>query len=248
MGTVEGQFVGWLETEAVSVPEQETYARVTELVEEYSSTLYRVAYSVTRNAADAEDVVQETFLRVLRHRNKLGDVRDYRVWLVRIAWNLVLDRKRRAKTRPQVDDFEDLARVLPTGEMRAEKMVITAQRHARILGLIDTLPEREREVLLLSAVNELSTVEIALVLKTTESTIRSRLYRARHALAAKMTDTWITFAASGDPNNAQIPNWMAYTTADRTVMLFDNDIKTASDPHHAQIRELWAELPPIRPS
>jgi RNA polymerase sigma-70 factor (ECF subfamily) len=108
------------------------------------------------------------------------------VWLVRIAWNLVLDRKRRAKTRPQVDDFEDLARVLPTGELSAEKMVITAQRHARILGLIDTLPEREREVLLLSAVNELSTVEIALILKTTESTIRSRLYRARHALAAKM--------------------------------------------------------------
>jgi RNA polymerase sigma-70 factor (ECF subfamily) len=92
MGTVEGQFVGWLETEAVSVPEQETYARVAELVEEYSSTLYRVAYSVTRNAADAEDVVQETFLRVLRHRNKLEEVRDYRVWLVRIAWNLVLDR------------------------------------------------------------------------------------------------------------------------------------------------------------
>ena len=170
----------------MSEHEQETYARVTELVEEYSSTLYRVAYSVTRNAADAEDVVQETFLRVLRHRNKLGDVRDYRVWLVRIAWNLVLDRKRRAKTRPQVDDFEDLARVLPTGELSAEKMVITAQRHARILGLIDTLPEREREVLLLSAVNELSTVEIALILKTTESTIRSRLYRARHALAAKM--------------------------------------------------------------
>src|SRR5580658_7288196 len=156
MGTVEGQFVGWLETEAVAVPEQETYARVTELVEEYSSTLYRVAYSVTRNAADAEDVVQETFLRVLRHRNKLGDVRDYRVWLVRIAWNLVLDRKRRAKTRPQVDDFEDLARVLPAGDLSAEKMVITAQRHARILGLIETLPAREREVLLLSEIGRAS--------------------------------------------------------------------------------------------
>jgi RNA polymerase sigma-70 factor (ECF subfamily) len=77
-----------------------------------------------------------------------------------------------------------LARILPAGELSAEKLVITAQRHARILRLIDTLPAREREVLLLSAVNELSTVEIALVLKTTESTIRSRLYRARHALAA----------------------------------------------------------------
>jgi RNA polymerase sigma-70 factor, ECF subfamily len=184
METVEGQFGGWLETEAVAEPELDTHARVTALVHEYSTTLYRVAYSVTRNAADAEDVVQETFLRVLRHRSKLAEVRDYRVWLVRIAWNLVLDRKRRAKTRPQADDFEELARILPAGELSAEKLVITAQRHARILRLIDTLPAREREVLLLSAVNELSTVEIALVLKTTESTIRSRLYRARHALAA----------------------------------------------------------------
>jgi RNA polymerase sigma-70 factor (ECF subfamily) len=169
MGTVEGQFVGWLEAERVAKPEHDAHAQVTALVEEYSTTLYRVAYSVTRNPADAEDVVQE--------------VRDYRVWLVRIAWNLVLDRKRRAKTRPETDDFEDLARVLPADQQSAENMVITAQRHSHILRLIDTLPEREREVLLLSAVKELSTVEIALVLKTTESTIRSRLYRARHALA-----------------------------------------------------------------
>jgi RNA polymerase sigma-70 factor (ECF subfamily) len=184
MGTVEGQYVGWLEANAVAKAEQEARARVTGLVEEYSATLYRVAYSVTRNAADAEDVVQETFLRVLRHLDKLPEVRDYRVWLVRIAWNLVLDRKRRAKSRPQTDDFEDVARILPATDLSAERLAITAQRYAHILRLIDTLPEREREVLLLSAVKELSTVEIALVLKTTESTIRSRLYRARHALAA----------------------------------------------------------------
>jgi RNA polymerase sigma-70 factor (ECF subfamily) len=184
MSTLEGQYVGWLEANAVANAEQEARAQVTGLVEEYSATLYRVAYSVTRNAADAEDVVQETFLRVLRHLNKLGEVRDYRVWLVRIAWNLVLDRKRRAKSRPQTDDFEEVARVLPATDLSAERLAITGQRYAHILGLIDTLPAREREVLLLSAVKELSTVEIALVLKTTESTIRSRLYRARHALAA----------------------------------------------------------------
>jgi RNA polymerase sigma-70 factor, ECF subfamily len=184
MGTLEGQYVGWLEANAVAKAEQEARAQLTGLVEEYSATLYRVAYSVTRNAADAEDVVQETFLRVLRHLNKLPEVRDYRVWLVRIAWNLVLDRKRRAKSRPQTDDFEEVARILPATDLSAERLAITTQRYAQILGLIDTLPVREREVLLLSAVKELSTVEIALVLKTTESTIRSRLYRARHALAA----------------------------------------------------------------
>jgi RNA polymerase sigma-70 factor (ECF subfamily) len=186
MGTLEGQYVGWLEANAVAKAEQEARAQLTGLVEEYSATLYRVAYSVTRNAADAEDVVQETFLRVLRHLNKLGEVRDYRVWLVRIAWNLVLDRKRRTKSRPQADDFEEVARILPANDLSAERLAITTQRYEHILHLIDTLPTREREVLLLSAVKELSTVEIALVLKTTESTIRSRLYRARHALAAML--------------------------------------------------------------
>lgn len=189
MGTAEGQFAGWLESDTATAKEADAQARdaqaqIATLVAEYSAILYRVAYSVTRNAADAEDVVQDTFLRVLHHRSKLPEVRDYRVWLVRIAWNLVLDRKRRAKTRPQSDTFEDVSRVLPAKEPGGEASAMSAQRHALILGLIDTLPARERETLLLSAVQELTTVEIALVLKTTESTIRSRLFRARHALAA----------------------------------------------------------------
>jgi RNA polymerase sigma-70 factor, ECF subfamily len=184
MTIAEGQLAGWMKAETVAPTEPYAETQVAVLVEEYSTVLYRVAYSVTRNAADAEDVVQETFLRVLRHRQKLAEVRDFRVWLVRITWNLVLDRKRRAKTRPQSDDFSDVVRILPSKGLSAEKAAITAQRYATILRLIDTLPARERETLLLSAVQELSTVEIALVLKTTESTIRSRLYRARHALAA----------------------------------------------------------------
>ncbi len=70
------------------------------LVDQYAGALYRVAFSVLRNAADAEDAVQEAFLRVLRHRQTLGEVRDHRVWLIRSVWNIVLDRKRRTKTRP----------------------------------------------------------------------------------------------------------------------------------------------------
>ena len=61
------------------------------LVEQYAPTLYRVAYSVLRNVEDAEDAVQEAFLRVLRHQDTLGEVRDHRVWLIRIVWNIVLD-------------------------------------------------------------------------------------------------------------------------------------------------------------
>jgi DNA-directed RNA polymerase specialized sigma24 family protein len=73
-------------------------------------------------------------------------------------------------------------RFLKTGALSAEAELISTQRRAGILRQIDTLPAREREVFLLSAVNELSTVEIAVILQTTDSSIRSRLYRAGKAL------------------------------------------------------------------
>jgi para-nitrobenzyl esterase len=64
-----------------------------------------------------------------------------------------------------------------------------------------------------------------------------------HLLAGKMTDSWINFAATGNPNIEGIPKWMPYSSAERTVMLFNNEIEPASDPHNAEIRQLWAELP-----
>jgi RNA polymerase sigma-70 factor (ECF subfamily) len=153
------------------------------LVDQYATTLYRVAFSVLRNQSDAEDAVQEAFLRVLRHRETLGEIRDHRVWLIRIVWNIVLDRKRRAKTRPETDDITEVARVLPANGLTAEQRAAAAQHHAHVLACVEKLPAREREVMMLSAFEELSSVEIATVLDVTESSVRSRLFRARNLLA-----------------------------------------------------------------
>ena len=148
MGSYEGNLTGLLsmpETTNAAVATPDRAAELTALVNEYSGTLYRVAFSISRNTAEAEDMVQETFLRVLRHRDRLPEIRDARVWLIRITWNLVLDRKRRQKTRPENEDISELARVLPAKEMRADQAVIGAQRHARVLALIDELPAKERQ-------------------------------------------------------------------------------------------------------
>jgi len=153
------------------------------LVSQYAGTLYRVAYSVLRNAADAEDAVQEAFVRVLRHRETLHEVRDQRVWLIRIVWNVVLDRKRRMKTRPETDDVAELARVLPAAGLSAEERAAAAQHHAHVLACVEKLPAKERQVLMLSAFEELTSVEIASVLGITESSVRSRLFRARNLMA-----------------------------------------------------------------
>lgn len=184
MSSFTGQIAGWMAPALSPAMIADSTETIAALVAEYSATLYRVAYSVMRNSAEAEDAVQEAFLRVLKHREKLNEIRDVRVWLVRITWNVVLDRKRRGKTRPENDDIADFARVLPSADRPADEELISSQGHARILALIDLLPAKERQALLLSAVEELSTAQIASVLKTTESSVRSRIFRARRELSA----------------------------------------------------------------
>jgi len=159
---------------------------VSALVEAHAATLYRIAYSVVRHPEDAEDVVQETYIRVLRHAGKLQDIRDPRVWLIRIAWNLSLDRKRRRKSASLEDDATSIMMHLPSRELPADTLLAASQGHARVLKLVDKLPAKERQVLLLSALEELSTVEIASILKTTESTVRSRLFRARQRMRERL--------------------------------------------------------------
>jgi RNA polymerase sigma-70 factor (ECF subfamily) len=191
-GQLSAQLTGWVTPSLTTADTLDSSETITALVAEYSTTLYRVAYSVMRNAAEAEDAVQEAFLRVLKHRDQLAEIRDLRVWLVRITWNVVLDKKRRSKTRPENEDVADFARVLPSPERRADEALISSQEHSRILRAIDQLPSKERQALLLSAVDELATPEIAAVLGTTESSIRSRIFRARRELSTLLAKQGVT--------------------------------------------------------
>ena len=187
MSTSQAIYAGWMEIPTSAVNEEARGraedAAIAALVDQYAGALYRVAYSVLRSPSDAEDAVQEAFLRVLRHRHSLAEVRDHRVWLIRIVWNIVLDRKRRAKTRPETDDVSELARVLPSTGFSPEELAAAAEHHANVLTCVEQLPAKEREVLLLSAFEELTSVEIAAVLDITESSVRSRLFRARNLMA-----------------------------------------------------------------
>jgi RNA polymerase sigma-70 factor, ECF subfamily len=149
----------------------------------YSSLLFRVAHSVLRGRAEAEDVVQDCFVRVLEHRRKLGQIRDMRVWLVRIAWNLALDRRR--KIRPDQMD-EAFARTLVGRDIAADDALAEGRRLALVLAEMEKLPRREREVLLLSAMDELGTAEIAGVLGRSESGTRALLFRARTRLKERL--------------------------------------------------------------
>ncbi len=157
---------------------------VTALVAAYSGLLYRVAFSVLRNAAEAEDVVQDTFVRVLERRSALTEVREFRPWLVRIAWNLALDRKRRVPVE-QMDAL--FAEGLVANDVAADVALDEVQQMTRVLREMDALPKTERYVLLLSAVEELGTAEIGTVLGKSESAVRALLFRARTRLKDRLT-------------------------------------------------------------
>ena len=136
-----------------------------------------------RNPTEAEEVVQDAFVRVLEHRRSLAEVRDMRVWLVRITWNLAIDRRRRV--RPEQMDRE-FAASLASECIAADQALDEAQQMRSVMREIDRLPKLERQVLLLSAIDDLQTSEMAAVLGRSESGVRALLFRARTRLRERL--------------------------------------------------------------
>jgi len=156
---------------------------LTALVQTYSALLFRVTHSILRNRAESEDVVQDVFLRVLEHEKKLPDIRDLRVWLVRITWNLAIDRRRRI--RPDQLD-EPFAESLVARTAAADQALSDTRQITATLREIERLPKPERHVLLLSAIDELSITEISTILHRSESAVRALLFRARTRLRERL--------------------------------------------------------------
>jgi RNA polymerase sigma-70 factor, ECF subfamily len=158
------------------------------LVREQARFVYRVAYAVLRNHQDAEDAVQETFIRVWRHRSELRDVRDARPWLARIAWRVAVDKRRRPADL-SLDQEEEAARGVR--ELRAkgagaEELAISGEMQELLANLIASLPRDLREVLTLSTVEEMTSAEVGAALGIPEVTVRTRLFRARQLLKEKL--------------------------------------------------------------
>ena len=156
------------------------------MVREHARLVYRVAYSVVRNHHDAEDVTQETFARVLRYGKKIGEVRDQKTWLARIAWRVAVDRR---KKLPEIslDDASNTVSELRTSIANAEEVVLGSEMSQLLEALISALPEQLRDPLTLSTVQEMSPSDIAEILRIKPSAVRSRLFRAREILREKLS-------------------------------------------------------------
>ena len=162
---------------------------LTTLVREHSRLVYRIAYAVLRRHHDAEDAAQETFLRVLRYSSKLAEVDDPKTWLARIAWRVALDRNRhhgRKREIPLEDPEKPVAEVA-SSDTPADETLHGTQLSAVLERLIAALPDKLRQPLILSTIEEMSPREVAATLGINEAAVRSRVFRARQILKEKLS-------------------------------------------------------------
>ena len=160
-------------------------AEFTALVHRQSRFVFRVAYAVLLNSYDAEDAVQETFLKLYRNRG-WEHAENERAYLARVAWREAVDlRPRRSQipvSRPEPLEPDEA----PSLQASPEQALLSANQQSMIHSMIDALPEELRLPLVLSAFDELHSPEIAAILGIPEGTVRTRLQRARQMLHQKL--------------------------------------------------------------
>ncbi len=174
---VQPETIGILEEPGLETREEAAgrEARFAALVERQSRFAFQVAYSILRNVHDAEDAVQEAFLKLYRG-NAWESVDDERAFLARVAWRVAVSRiGKRVRQAPGRAADPD-----------PDQLLIAADRAGAIHRLIDALPEDLRQPLALASVEELNSRQIAVVMGIAEGTVRTRLMRARQILRKKL--------------------------------------------------------------
>lgn len=159
------------------------------LVAEHSLMAFRIAYSILRNHHDAEDAVQECFLRMLKHSKKLDQIRNPKTWVARVAWTAALDRRSsRARTTTNESVEEPLVLAQFAGKnLAADEQLAGRQLQELLAQMVAALPEDLRQPLELSTVQELNSAEIAEIMNIPEGSVRTRLMRARQRLKEKLS-------------------------------------------------------------
>ncbi len=158
------------------------------LMRRHNQALYRTARSVLRDDGEAEDVVQEAYLLAYRSIHGFRGEAKLSTWLARIVVNLAIRRKQRqSRDHAMLTDIPDAAdeEVQDMGESRShtpEAAASSSELRQMLEAHIDRLPDLYREVFVLRGIEEFSVEETAEALGIPAATVRTRFFRARHAL------------------------------------------------------------------
>lgn len=163
-----------------------------ELYRSYSGKLYRMAYVITGNKSDSEDVLQETFVKCYLHRQELKDASRFESWLYRIlvrtAWKAARGRRELSLESILEDPDQGKQAMQISRDQSAGPLerFIDRETSGELLSLVGKLDVKYRTVVVLHYYNELSTRDIARITGTLEGTVKSRLYKARKLLRKQL--------------------------------------------------------------
>jgi RNA polymerase sigma-70 factor, ECF subfamily len=163
---------------------------------EHMSSLYTAALRMTRNPADAEDLVQETYLKAYRGFGGFQEGTNLKAWLYRILTNTFINSYRAKRRRPDqsdIEDVEDLYLYRRLGGLEgsrlgqsAEEEVLEHFTDSDVKAAVESLPEQFRMAVLLADVEGFAYKEIAEILDIPIGTVMSRLHRGRKALQKRL--------------------------------------------------------------
>jgi RNA polymerase sigma-70 factor (ECF subfamily) len=169
-------------------------AAFTQLVERYERKIYRLARHITQNDEDAEDVLQDSFLKAFQHLNDFQEQSRFYTWLVRIAVNESLMRLRKRKPGrfvsldEEIDTGEEtVAREIAVWDDNPEQRYSQQELRQILMQAVDSLSPIFRTVFILRDIDELSTEETARALNISVPAVKSRLLRARLELRDRLT-------------------------------------------------------------
>lgn len=177
------------ESEWIQAAREGDRAAFGRLVETYQTPVFNLAYRMMGNRAEAEEAAQEAFLRAYVHLDSYDPERSFSTWLLSIASHYCIDRLRRRRIdwlplEEEIAEPEGLAKPSPN----PESVVAQREREAWIQRLLGRLSPTDRAAITLHYWYDCPYTEIAEVLDLTVSAIKSRLYRARRALAEMMEE------------------------------------------------------------
>lgn len=175
--------------------DQELVARVlqgdgqafAELVESYQQAVYNLAYRMLGDAREAEDAAQEAFLRAYQHLSSYDPERSFKTWLLSIVSNYCIDRLRKRRLIwLSIEEPLPPHPALTSNMPEPEEAFVSKERDVAIQRLLASLAPEYRAAVILRYWYDMSYAEIAEMLGTTESAIKSRLFRARQMLAGEL--------------------------------------------------------------
>lgn len=173
---------------------QEDLSAFEALVTRYASHVYHIAYRMAGNDADAKDLTQEAFVRVLRALRSIDPRANLDSWLYRIVTNLFIDLLRR-RPKVRLESLDAPMATLKGGEVvrevaderaNPEADVVEAQMDAEVQGALMALHRDLRAIVVLSDIEGYAYEEIAVMLRIPVGTVKSRLHRARRTLQAAL--------------------------------------------------------------